>query len=65
MSLLMWRLAFLAVSGEWFLMRQSRLWNGPEAAFRIFTVIGMVLLIVIQSDGERTATQRPPVTNVT
>lgn len=50
LSLLMWLVAFLAVGGEWFLMWQSRTWNGQDAAFRMFTVVGIVLLIVAQPD---------------
>ena len=37
-SLLMWLVAFLSVGAEWFLMWQSKTWNGQEAAFRMFTV---------------------------
>jgi predicted small integral membrane protein len=51
-ALLMWLVAFLAVGGEWFLMWQSHVWNGQDAAFRMFAVIGLVLLIVLQPDGE-------------
>ncbi len=29
-SLLMWLVAFLDVGGEWFLMWQSKMWNGQE-----------------------------------
>ena len=43
LSLLMWLVAFLAVGGEWFLMWQSQDWNGQEAAFRDFAVVGLVL----------------------
>jgi predicted small integral membrane protein len=46
LSLLMWLVAFLSVGGEWFLMWQSKNWNGQEAAFRMFTVVGIVLLLV-------------------
>jgi predicted small integral membrane protein len=49
-SLLMWSVAFLDVGGEWFLMWQSQLWNGQEAAFRMFTVVGVVLLVVLQRE---------------
>lgn len=49
-SLLMWLFAFLSVGGEWFLMWQSREWNGQEAAFRNFAVAGIVLLILLQPD---------------
>jgi predicted small integral membrane protein len=52
LSLLMWLVAFLSVGAEWFLMWQSRTWNGQEAAFRMFTVVGLVLLIVLQPDAE-------------
>ncbi|MBZ5644516.1 MAG: DUF2165 domain-containing protein [Acidobacteriia bacterium] len=52
LSLLMWLTAFLAVGGEWFLMWQSKNWNGQDAAFRMFTVIGIVLLLLIQPDTE-------------
>jgi predicted small integral membrane protein len=46
LSLLMWLVAFLSVGGEWFLMWQSKSWNGQDAAFRMFTVIGVVLVLV-------------------
>jgi predicted small integral membrane protein len=49
-SLLMWLVAFLDVGGEWFLMWQSQKWNGQEAAFRMFTVVGVVFLIVVQRE---------------
>ena len=52
LSLLMWLVAFLSVGGEWFLMWQSKMWNGQDAAFRMFTVIGIVLLLVAQPDLE-------------
>ncbi|HEY6488229.1 MAG: DUF2165 domain-containing protein [Terracidiphilus sp.] len=50
LSMLMWLVAFLSVGAEWFLMWQSRTWNGQEAAFRMFTVVGVVLLILIQPE---------------
>jgi predicted small integral membrane protein len=52
LSLLMWLVAFLSVGGEWFLMWQSPKWNGEEAAFRNFVVVGVVLLLVLQPDTE-------------
>ena len=51
-ALLMWLVAFLSVGGEWFLMWQSRTWNGQDAAFRMFTVIGIVLMLVALPDSE-------------
>jgi predicted small integral membrane protein len=50
LALLMWLVAFLAVGGEWFLMWQSKSWNGREAAFRNFAVIGIVLLFLVQRE---------------
>jgi len=50
LSMLMWLVAFLSVGAEWFLMWQSRIWNGQEAAFRMFAVVGIVLLILIQPE---------------
>jgi predicted small integral membrane protein len=52
LSLLQWLLAFLIVGGEWFLMWQSRTWNGQDAALRMFIVIGIPLLFLTQPDTE-------------
>lgn len=52
LSLLLWLVAFLAVGGEWFLMWQSAQWNGQAAAARNFTVVGIVLLLLLQPDTE-------------
>ena len=52
LSLLMWLVAFLSVGGEWFLMWQSKSWNGQEAAFRMFTVVGIVLLLTAMPEAE-------------
>ena len=52
-SLLMWLVAFLSVGGEWFLMWQSKTWNGQEAEFRMFTVVGIVLLLLVESEAEQ------------
>ena len=49
-SLLMWFVAFLDVGGEWFLMWQSKMWNGQEEAFRMFTIVGVVFLVVVQRE---------------
>ena len=50
LSLLMWLVAFLDIGGEWFLMWQSQTWNGQEEAFRMFVVVGFVLLLILQPD---------------
>jgi predicted small integral membrane protein len=52
LSLLLWLVAFLSIGGEWFLMWQSKTWNGQDAAFRMFTVVGIVLLLVARPDTE-------------
>ena len=52
LSMLMWLVAFLSVGGEWFLMWQSHTWDGRESAFRMFAVVGLVLLILLQPDTE-------------
>jgi predicted small integral membrane protein len=49
----MWLVAFLTVGAEWFLMWQSTKWNGQEAAFRMFAVVGIVLIFVAMRDEER------------
>ena len=41
---LLWFLAFVDVGGEWFLMWQSKVWNGQDAAFRMFVMLGMTLI---------------------
>ncbi len=52
LSMLMWLVAFLSVGAEWFLMWQSHTWNGQEPAFRMFAVVGLVLLILMQPESE-------------
>jgi predicted small integral membrane protein len=52
LSMLMWLVAFLSVGAEWFLMWQSHAWNGQEAAFRTFAVVGIVLLLLLQPETE-------------
>ncbi len=45
-NLLLWFVAFTTIGGEWFVMWQSHIWNGQEAAFRMFTSIILILLFV-------------------
>jgi predicted small integral membrane protein len=49
-GLIQWYFAFMAVGGEWFLMWQSKIWNGQEAAFRLFAFMGLTLLFLNQAD---------------
>jgi len=46
LSLLQWFIAFITVGGEWFTMWQSSIWNGQDAAFRMFACIGIILLFL-------------------
>jgi predicted small integral membrane protein len=46
-GMLLWFVAFLSVGAEWFLMWQSKLWNGQDAAFRMFACEGLVLVILL------------------
>jgi predicted small integral membrane protein len=50
LSLLLWLVAFLCIGGEWFLMWQSPAWNGQQEAFRMFAVVGIVLLVLLHAD---------------
>jgi predicted small integral membrane protein len=50
-GMLLWLTAFLTVGGEWFLMWQSHTWNGQEAAFRMFVVLGVVMGLVLMPEG--------------
>jgi len=52
LSSLMWLVAFLTVGAEWFLMWQSHTWNGQEAGFRMFEVVGIVLVIFLLPERE-------------
>jgi predicted small integral membrane protein len=50
LGMLQWFVAFVAVGGEWFLMWQSHTWNGEETASRVFAILGLFVLILIQPD---------------
>jgi predicted small integral membrane protein len=52
LSLLMWFVAFLSIGGEWFLMWQSPAWNGREAAFRMFSVVGLIFLLLVMPEAD-------------
>jgi predicted small integral membrane protein len=52
LSLLMWLVAFLSIGGEWFLMWQSKTWNGQDVAFRMFAIVGIVLIVLLQPETE-------------
>jgi predicted small integral membrane protein len=52
LSMLQWYVAFLTVGGEWFLMWQSKIWNGQEAAFRLLTIMGITVIFLTMRDDE-------------
>jgi predicted small integral membrane protein len=49
-ALVQWYFAFMTVAGEWFLMWQSKIWNGQESATRLFLFMGLSLLFLNQAD---------------
>lgn len=52
LTMLQWFTAFITVGAEWFLMWQSRTWNGQEAAGRMFLVFGVILIFLVMRDEE-------------
>ena len=48
----LWFAGFMLVGGEWFLMWQSREWNGQEAAFRLCIMLLGLMIFLSQSDPE-------------
>jgi predicted small integral membrane protein len=51
-GMLLWFIAFISVGGEWFLMWLSKIWNGQDAAFRMFAIIGIILILLVLPDTE-------------
>ena len=51
-GLLFWLLAFTTIGGEWFLMWQSRDWNGQQAAFRMFTTEALILILLLSPEAQ-------------
>ncbi len=52
-SLIQWYFAFITVGGEWFLMWQSKSWNGQDAALRLFVIMGLSLVFLCARDREQ------------
>ena len=52
LGIILWFTGFVTVGGEWFLMWQSEVWNGQEAAFRLVVILGIVLLYLVQPERE-------------
>lgn len=48
LAFLVWFFGFMVVAGEYFAMWQSRDWNGQAAAFRFYTaVLGVMVLLAV------------------
>ena len=55
LGITLWFTGFMTVGGEWFLMWQSQIWNGQQAAFRLVVILAVTLVYVVQPDGEADA----------
>ncbi len=51
-NLIMWFFGFNTIGGEWFLMWQSKQWNGVGAARPMFIAIALIFLYVTKKDEE-------------
>lgn len=52
LGFLLWFTGFAVIGGEWFAMWQSREWNGVPSAFRFYVTLLLVLIFVMQPDGD-------------
>ena len=52
LGFVLWFTGFFAIGGEWFLMWQSKIWNGQTAAFRLAVIFILVLFYVNTPDKE-------------
>jgi predicted small integral membrane protein len=52
LGFLLWFTGFMVAGGEWFLMWQSKTWNGQEAAFRFYMTLMAVGIFVCLKDGD-------------
>lgn len=50
LGMVLWFVGFIAVGGEWYLMWQSKIWNGQDPAFRLVVILGITLLYVTSPD---------------
>ena len=48
----LWFFGFMVIAGEYFVMWQSKVWNGQDAAFRIATEMLGALIFIALPDGE-------------
>ena len=52
LGFLLWFTGFSVIGGEWFAMWQSKEWNGVPSAFRFYVTLLLVLIFVMQPDGD-------------
>lgn len=52
LGIVLWFTGFMTIGGEWFLMWQSDIWNGQAAAFRLITILGVVLIYLVLPDSD-------------
>lgn len=52
LGFLVWQVGFMSIGGEWFGMWMSEQWNGVPSAFRFLVTIILVLIYLIQHDGD-------------
>jgi predicted small integral membrane protein len=50
----LWFLGFVVIGGEYFVMWQSKMWNGQDAAFRIAGTMLVALIFISLPDGDLT-----------
>lgn len=50
LGIVLWFGGFMGVGGEWFLMWQSEIWNGQAESAMFSTIIGIVLIYLVQED---------------
>ena len=50
LGILLWFTGFMTIGGEWFMMWQSQVANGQQAAFRLVVILSVVLIYLVQSD---------------
>ena len=55
LGIILWFTGFITIGGEWFLMWQSDVWNGQQAAFRLVAILGITLLYLVRPDDEKDA----------
>ncbi len=55
LGIVLWFTGFITIGGEWFLMWQSDVWNGQQAAFRLVVILGLALLYLVRPESEKDA----------